>query len=803
MKKYIIAVFLFFCLTKFNKAQQISVIDKTTLQSIPGTIITDITTGKTITSNAKGEADISSLSNSDSIKISYVGYQTLVLSYQQIISNKNKIYLSEKLYSLGEIVVSANRFEEKKEDIPTQIQLLKGKDISFMNQPSTAEIISQSGNVLVQKSQMGGGSPIIRGFEANKVLLVVDGVRMNNAIYRGGHLQNIITVNNSILDKVEVIFGAGSVVYGSDALGGVMHFYTQNPILSTTEGKTKVTASAFTRYSTAANENSANLNFNIGGKKIGFLTSISYSKFGDLHQGDVRNPFYGDWGKRLWYVERFNNKDSMVMNDNKNIQKFSGYSQMDIFEKILFKQSDHLSHIINLQYSTSSDIPRYDRLTELSGGKPKFAEWYYGPQKRLFAAYTLSYNKINTFMDHLNLILSYQDIEESRYDRKFNKNIKNCRIENVKVVALNFDMEKRFMKNEIRYGVEGNYNKVTSNANIKDIIADTTGPLDTRYPDGGSLMNSMAVYITHTYELNPKFIITDGIRFSYVTMDAKFEDTTFYNFPFRDISQKNNALNGNIGFVYMPGMEWRFALLGSSGFRAPNVDDLSKVFESVPGNIIVPNPDLKPEYTYNGELTIGKGFNNMVYAEGVGYYTIYKNAITTKPSKYNGLDSIIYNGQMSLVTSNTNALEAYIYGASVNLKADITTNFSVSSFINYTYGRIKTDTTDYPLDHIPPVFGKTSFELKLKKFRTEFFILYHGWKYEKDYNKFGEDNFASATPYGMPAWFTLNIRSAYQFTKNIQLHVGLENLLNQNYRVFASGINAPGRNLIVTIKGNF
>ncbi len=803
MKKIFLFVIIVICIISTNKAQTISVIDKTTLQTIPNTTITDLVSNKTISTNAKGLADISSFKNSDSIRISFIGYQTIVLSYDQIIANKNKVMLNEKLYSLGEIVVSANRFEEKKEDIPSQIQLIKSKELKFMNQSNTADVITQSGNILVQKSQMGGGSPIIRGFEANKVLMVIDGVRMNNAIYRCGHLQNIITMNNSILDKVEVIFGPGSVVYGSDALGGVMHFYTQNPVLSTEAGKLKITANALTRYSTASNENTANLNFSIGSQKLGFLTSISYSKFGDLRQGNIRNPFYGDWGKRMFYVERIDGKDSMMTNDNVNIQKNSGYSQIDLFEKILFKQSEKLSHIINFQYSTSSDIPRYDRLNEMKSGLPKYGEWYYGPQKRLFGSYNLNYKSENLLMDNLNLILSYQDIEESRYDRKFNKNLKNCRIEQVDVMALNLDIEKRIKKHEIRYGLEGTYNKVTSTAHMEDIVADTTAPLDTRYPNGGSGMNSLAAYITHTFELSPKFIITDGLRFSYVTLDASFEDTTFYKFPYKDVSQKNKALSGNLGLVYMPGLEWRFALLGSTGFRAPNVDDLSKVFESVPGNIIVPNPDLKPEYTYNGELTIGKGFNNRIYVEAVGYYTLYKNAITTEPTTFNGHDSIMYDGLMSQVTSNTNALEAYIYGTSLNLKADVTNNFSISSSLNYTYGRIKTDTTEYPLDHIPPVFGKTSFNLQLNNFRSEFYVLYNGWKREKDYNKFGEDNFASATPNGMPAWFTLNLRTAYQFTKFVQLQVGLENILNQNYRVFASGIGAPGRNLIVTLRGNF
>lgn len=152
---------------------------------------------------------------------------------------------------------------------------------------------------------------------------------------------------------------------------------------------------------------------------------------------------------------------------------------------------------------------------------------------------------------------------------------------------------------------------------------------------------------------------------------------------------------------------------------------------------------------------------------------------------------------------NVNALEANIYGTNLYFSAFVTDNFYITSTINYTYGRIETDTIDYPLDHIPPIFGKTSFNLNLKKFRGEFFVIYNGWKSLKDYNTYGEDNIAYATENGMPSWVTLNIRAAYQFSKNIQLQVALENILDQNYRVFASNISAPGRNLVITLRGIF
>ena len=142
------------------------------------------------------------------------------------------VSLAENSYSLNEIVVSANKFNESRSEVGQSIRVINAKEISFLNQQTTPDLLQSSGNIFVQKSQMGGGSPVIRGFETNKVLMVVDGVRMNNAIYRGGHLQNSLTIDNNALERLEIVLGPGSVIYGSDALGGVMHFYSKNPKLS-------------------------------------------------------------------------------------------------------------------------------------------------------------------------------------------------------------------------------------------------------------------------------------------------------------------------------------------------------------------------------------------------------------------------------------------------------------------------------------------------------------------------------------------------------------------------------------------
>ena len=781
---------------------QITVQNTSTLQVIEGVVV--IANNQEFKTNELGRVEIKNVNATTEITFKHPWYETLTISYQKISDNKGIVLLTENVTNFDEIVVSSSKFEEKKRDVAQPIQVIRKTDLEDMNQSSTADVIANSGNVMVQKSQLGGGSPIIRGFETNKVLIVVDGVRMNNAIYRGGHLQNVITLDNSMMEKVEIVYGPGSVVYGSDALGGVMHFYTKNPTLSTTD-KTLVKAGAYTRYMSAVKGYAAHANVSIGGKKFGSLTSFTYSNFGDLRQGANRKIEVGNFGSRPWYVAQINGKDSMVVNPDTNVQVGSGYTQYDLLQKFTFKQNEFVSHKINVQYSNSSNVPRYDRLTLLAGNgvDPKFGDWHYGPQKRLLSSYTLELSKSNKVYDNARFIAAYQQIEESRIDRRYQKTAENNRIENVDVLTLNLDFAKKTGKNEIRYGIDAWYNKVNSTAFEKDIVTGIETPLDTRYASGGATMNSMAVYVTHTREISEKFIINEGLRFSNVGLKAKFTDTTFFNFPFKDANQNNSALTGNISLIYLPSKETRVTALFSTGFRAPNVDDLSKVFESTPGNINVPNNTLKPEYTYNGEVGISNKFKSGITLQGTGYYTLYKNALTTQDFTYEGKDSIMYAGTLSKVVATTNANQAYLYGLELRLDAPLNNNVSVYATYNYTHARIVTDSVAIPLDHIPPSFGKFGFLIKEKKFRGELFVNYSAWKHIEEYNPFGEDNQAYALPTGMPSWFTVNARLSYQFNKFLNLQVACENILDQNYRVFASNISAPGRNFILTLRGNF
>ncbi|HAD13585.1 MAG TPA: TonB-dependent receptor, partial [Saprospirales bacterium] len=500
---------------------------------------------------------------------------------------------THKAINLNETVISANRTLQSRAAVAQEVRVLGRAEIERTNAQSTADLLINSGAAFVQKSQQGGGSPVLRGFEASRVLLVVDGVRMNNAIYRSGHLQNIITMDNAALERAEILFGPASTVYGTDALGGAICFYTKNPIFS--DGGFKTTGNAFVRYGSANKEKTGHLDFSLGGKKLASLTSFTYSEFDDLRMGKNAGSG-GTFGQRKYYVDRINGKDSLIWNSDPLVQKYSGYSQYDLMEKIVYRQSSNVRHSLNLQYSSSSNIPRYDRLTDPSAATGlASAEWYYGPQDRIMAAYNLRFYELGFFNQGLSVTASYQDIEESRHNRAFGASRRTSRIEMVRVTGLTANASRSWGESHLmQIGLDVQHNDVTSTASRLNVNTGEVTSQSTRYPDGGSQMLNAAMYVTHQSSYN-YWTFSQGFRVGYSALNAEFVSREFFPFPFDQVTQSNPVASGSLGAVWNGDGSWRISSNLSSGFRMPNIDDLAKVFDSQTGSVIVPNTDIKPE----------------------------------------------------------------------------------------------------------------------------------------------------------------------------------------------------------------
>ncbi len=798
MKQFLIILFLIFP-TFITNAQTVQVLNAKTGNPVEGVLI--ISGDHTMQTDEAGKAKIDVFGNDESLLFQHSSFLKFTSTKQKIASRGNTVLLIEDPVRLNEVVVSVNRWEQSKAEISNKIKTISSEEILHYNPQTAADLVGIDEGVFVQKSQMGGGSPMIRGFSANRVLIVVDGIRMNNAIYRSGNLQNVISLDANSIENTEIIFGPGSVIYGSDALGGVMSFNTLKPRLSTND-KIVESGKLFSRYSSANFEKTIHGTFNIGSKKWAALVSSTYTDYDDLQMG--KHGF--DEYLRPEYVLQngFDGTDKIIQNKNPKVQRYTAYNQFNILGKVRFRPNENVEVNFSANHSQTSDIPRYDRLIVYRNGKLRYGDWHYGPQIWTLFSGELQLKKDYSLFDKMNLLTGYQLYTESRNDRNLNDEIRNGRQEDISVFSVNLDFGKTIdAKNELFYGFETYINKINSSGTTTNLLTGEKEFIPSRYPDDSNYGN-FAGYLSYKLNLRQKIILEAGARFTHTWLNGKF-NPDYYNFPFNGFDMKNSAVNGSIGMTWHPAQKWQINVHASTGFRSPNIDDASKIFDSEPGNVVVPNPDLKPEYAQNFEVGIIRSFAGRASVELTCFFTHLKDAMVRRDFILNGQDSIIYDGTLSKVEALVNADAANIYGASFAFEFLLTNSLRTRHYLTYTDGA---DSDGLPIRHAPPTFGTSHLIYEIPGIFMDIYASYSGqYNYEELAPSEQDKPYMYATdknghPYS-PSWWTLNLKFNYKLSRNVVAGGGLENILNKRYRTYSSGIVSSGINAILSLNVRF
>jgi hemoglobin/transferrin/lactoferrin receptor protein len=297
---------------------------------------------------------------------------------------------------------------------------------------------------------------------------------------------------------------------------------------------------------------------------------------------------------RKEYVERINNVDSIIANKDSRTQRFSGYHQVNLLQKVRYKLNDNINLTYSFTYAGTGEAPRYDRLIQYRNNKLRFAEWSYGPMLWRMHSLTLSDNKKRLLADGSRLVIGYQSYAESRIDRTRATTTRNIQSESVDAYSFNWDAQKKVGKGSLFYGLEYVYNLVGSVGSRTNISTEVVSPFVSRYPNNSRWQTS-GLYGSYKVNVHEKVTLLTGLRYSYNQLNANF-DTTFIKFPYQKTNIKDGGLTGNLGIVYRPNEYLQINGNVSTGYRMPNVDDVGKLFESVPGNLTVPNPNLQSEY---------------------------------------------------------------------------------------------------------------------------------------------------------------------------------------------------------------
>jgi hemoglobin/transferrin/lactoferrin receptor protein len=800
----VLAILVWLCsTTQVLYAQSLTIQSDDKNTPINDVTVTNLNQDQQQVTNNRGRAELAGFDAKDTLRIQHPRYRDITASIPELKRQGYTITMTEEVMPLDEVVVSATRWRQQRAEVPNKVKVLPEDDISFSNPQTSADLLDASNEVFVQKSQLGGGSPMIRGFATKSVLLSVDGVRMNNAIFRGGNLQNVINLDPYAIERTEVIFGPGSVIHGSDALGGVMSFRTKTPNLAPGDSF-QVSGQVNTRLTSANQERTAHLELNLGTEEWGFLSSFTTSRFGDQEMGSKGNPGY----RRDSFVRRINGTDRVRANPDPDKQVPSGFDEWFAMQKIRFDpKASPWQFDYGFHFSRTSDIPRYDRLTlQDTTGRLTNATWYYGPQIWMMNNLKVRYQDKTALFDQAKLTVAQQFYEESRHDRGFQETALRHREEQVDIYTANWDFNKQFAEDvKLFYGFQGVFNKVNSEARTEDVATGAERPAATRYPDGSDYQ-TYAAYANLEHGVGEDWTFNLGARYTQVLLNADLADNQdFYPLPFTQIDLNTGALNGNAGAVYHPGNGWRFRLNASSGFRAPNIDDVGKVFDSEPGAVVVPNKNLSPEYAYNGEVGLTKRWEDQARLSLTGYVTRVSNSMVRRPLSFNGRDSIVYDGEKSETLGIQNASSSLIYGGSINGRVFLTPDLRFRGKYTYTEGETEAGAA---VRHVAPPFGAAHLIYEPGKLKVDGYVKFNQQIPYADLapSERGKPNLYAADQQGRPyspEWYTLNVRGSYTVSSQLTIQAGLTNILDKRYRPYSSGIAAPGRNLYLSLEGRF
>ena len=687
------------------------------------------------------------------------------------ITEVETVQLQERIFPSEEVSVTATRTERNLFEVSKPLNLVNSRQIENREAKTSAEALREEAGLFVQKTNHGGGSAIIRGLSSNQILLLVDGIRLNNSTYRLGNHQYLTTVDNQMVDRIEVVRGPSSLMYGSDALGGTINILTRNPDF--VSGGLQFQSRLFNRYATADEEKTSRAEFQLQNHRIAFIGGLSYKNYGDLKRGSS------------------NSRIELEQSTDGVFQRPSGYKAYDMDGKILLALTpdQYLSAVF--QQTRQYDVPRYDKY-ENDG----YFLWNYEPQQRQLTYLRYENHLRKHYLNSVRTTVSYHLQEEGRQMQKSSDGEITNEADRVRTLGLTIDLNSVLGNHLLTYGSEFYFDKVSSNRYFLDPQTNSSEEdIQGRYPDGARY-NSYGLFLQDEVQLRPSTLLSLGLRYSYFTTDFAVPEGSFFSSSDGNFSQNFKSLTSSLGLVHqiIPGLYLNCNV--GQAFRAPNLSDISKLGESK-GNIYeIPNPDLGPEKM----LSIDAGFKintPRIFATFSVYYSRITDLLASAETTYNGSSTIEINGIQYQLKSKKNIGNAYIRGTEAEFRYRLSSHLETGANLAYTYGQ--NTTLAEPVGGIPPLFGLVNVKWQKPEYGMEFFVRFAG---KQDRLSADDLDDPRIPPGGTPSWNTLNLRGNIRIQKYIRLRGAVENILDQNYREHGSGINGPGRNFILSLELN-
>ncbi|MCG8605791.1 TonB-dependent receptor [bacterium] len=711
------------------------------------------------------------------------GYKPSYHNDIQVVADRTvevTVELESTVIEFDELLITANRRANLEHEVSQQVSVVSAKEIQDRNVHQTAEVLREEAGIIIQKTNQGGGSPIIRGLKANKVLLMVDGIRMNNATYRGGNLQYLNTVDSGALEQMEVVHGPNSVMYGSDALGGVINIITQKPTLSHSAGH-RFAGSGSVTLSSADESQTVNLGLGISNSAWGLDLNFAYKSFGNIRRGS-------NGGETLMRRLENDSRADRILN---RTQSPNDYRTFDASASFLVRPSEFHALSAAVQFNRQQEVPRYDVFEAQTD-----SIFLFDPQERDLAYVRYRHTQGNNFYSSATVTVSLQRQAERRIRQKFGSLTQTS--DQFRTITAGFQLQFSKLLNEhhLVYGTEFYSDQVATKSLSSDLSTGEFNDRDPLFPDGSSFLN-FGLFIQDEWNLFPSWKLDFGARFSAFRSRAPFDENSAAG-QFDTVVQSPTSVTGSVGSRLKVSDDVNFITNISQGFRTPNLDDVSKLGPGKGSSFFdIPNPDVGPEKT----LSFDGGFkihSQRIRATVVGYYTYITDLLLRRPAEFNGTSFVVDGGDTLAVFRKENAGRAYTAGFELSGDLLLTSQSAVFGRLSYTRGQNLSD--DEPLSSIPPFNALVGWRSNIKNYQFEINARFAA---KQDRLSLEDQEDLRIPEGGTPGWYTVNIRLRSTITRSVTLNLGVSNLFDQNYREHLSGFNAPGRNFIFGLRGSF
>jgi hemoglobin/transferrin/lactoferrin receptor protein len=672
-----------------------------------------------------------------------------------------EIILFATMLSTQTTAVVAERIVMPEKNLIAPYSRISGTAMAQTSPADAAEILADIPGVVIQQTSSAGGSPILRGFSASRNLLLYDGIRLNNAIFRLGHHQYLANFEPLFLEEIGVVLGPGSVIYGSDALGGVIN----------AESAALVFANNGRHLHTSVNLQAASADSRLGALARVGVAAESWSfwfGFGRKEYGNLRNGATP--------------ANHVLSPDSLNaLQRPTAYSAGSVALKAGVDVSAQEQLTFSTQFFYQDAAPRYDKYRYSNDYL-----WVYEPQDKRISYLRLNSDRQTRLSDRLTLTLSLQNQLEGRKTQKTQASDLVLERDEVETLGIQLWGAKSSGRFDWQYGADAYRDGVKSRQTITGIDGPGRFPNQSEYATVG-------VYANASMRLNHLLKFQAGLRWNYFSADFDLDIPGLPAAFNGSYQSRFSTVVASFGAAWQLSDQLQLRLGWRNGFRAPNFEDMAKFGESKGNTLEIPNTRLDPEWLNSFDFGLQAKVGRVDLRSNF-FYARITGLIEKTPTRVNGSETFESNGQTYILRQKNNAGTGVLAGNETAFFLRIAPPLRLQQHFSLVIGNNISSGT--PLDGMPPLTGKTALRYETEQMET---IIYG--KYALRQNRLSLDDVDDdRIPVdGTPAWFSLNLQVNTTFSHNISASIGVENMLDRLYRVHGSGINGPARNVFMNL----